>query len=540
VEFKDYVRIVLAHWVGVVVLAVVGVAGAVAYNVSEPEVYQASATGLVTVGNTANSTDASIGDQLAKSRVTSYVAIATSADVAQAVVDSGDLKGYDLPATPGALISHVSVSQPTDTVLITVQARAGDPQAAAVLANAWVDALAKQIRKIEGSAKPSDSTSSDSSDGLHMVPLDQAQPGGLVLPRKNLNLVIGLLIGALLGFGYAVVRHQFDRRLRSAEEVEKTFGVPVIGLIPHSASMRQDGGRALALAVTESPGSGSAATAEGFRKLRTNLAYMDVDNPPRVIVVTSPKQSDGKSTVAANLAAAIAIAGQPVTLVDGDLRRPTVASSLAMVDGAGLTDVLVGRVKSAEVIQDHPDVPGLRVLASGAIPPNPSELLGSNAMRALIHELAVDAMVIIDAPPLLPVTDAAVLTRSADGALIVISHGGTLDSELAASLSHIDAVRGRTLGLVFNRMRRKAGAGVPGGDYYRYEYKPDNARRKLLPGRQKPTEPKEAGALRRRVSRVRRPAPAPPRASSDGAVPAPRWRWLARRAGRWTRPAHPG
>jgi len=138
-----------------------------------------------------------------------------------------------------------------------------------------------------------------------------------------------------------------------------------------------------------------------------------------------------------------------------------------------------------EVMQDHPDVPGLRILASGAIPPNPSELLGSKAMQTLISDLAEDAMVIIDAPPLLPVTDAAVLTRSADGAIVVVSHNGTLDTELAASLSHISAVHGRTLGIVFNRIRRSASSGFYGGDYYRYEYRPENRRRKLKPGRQK-------------------------------------------------------
>jgi Mrp family chromosome partitioning ATPase len=162
-----------------------------------------------------------------------------------------------------------------------------------------------------------------------------------------------------------------------------------------------------------------------------------------------------------------------------------VADSLAIIDGAGLTDVLVGRVTPDEVVQDHPDVPGLRVLASGAIPPNPSELLGSKAMQSLIADLARDAMVVIDAPPLLPVTDAAVLTRSADGAIVVITHGGTLDTELAASLGHISAVHGRTLGIVFNRMRRSASSGFYGGDYYRYEYKPDTGRRKLKAGRQR-------------------------------------------------------
>jgi capsular exopolysaccharide synthesis family protein len=493
-EFKDYVRIVLSHWVGVVLLAVFGVVAAFGYNTTQPSVYEASATGLVTVGKSASTSDATIGDQLAKNRVMSYVPIATTTQVADIVVKSGDLANTNLPTSAGALVGHISVDQPIDTVLITIHARASTPGDAATLANAWVEALAKKVEQIDGpkavtedptSEPSSGETSTEPPQGLHMVTLTQATPGSLVLPRKTLNLAIGLLVGLLLGFGYALIRHQFDRRLRSSEEVEKQFGVPVIGMIPQSSNVRHAGGRELALAVTGSLSASTASTAEGFRKLRTNLAYMDVDQPPQVIVVTSPKQSDGKSTVAANLAAAIAIGGQAVTLIDGDLRRPTVADSMAIIDGAGLTDVLVGRVKPEEVMQDHPDVPGLRILASGAIPPNPSELLGSKAMKSLITDLARDAMVIIDAPPLLPVTDAAVLTRSADGAIIVISHAGTLDTELAASLGHISAVHGRTLGIVFNRMRRSASSGFYGGDYYRYEYKPDTGRRKLKPGRAK-------------------------------------------------------
>jgi capsular exopolysaccharide synthesis family protein len=480
-EFKDYVRIVLAHWVGVLVLALAGVAGAAVYNLSQPKVYQATATGYVTAGSSDNTSDATLADQLAKAKVTSYVAVATSTRVADRVIQNEGLQ-----TSPAVLIGDISVDQPAGTVLLNINARAANPTDAQTLADAWVTALATEVQTLDPSSSGSQDRSSGSSDGkLRIDTLSQAAPGSLVLPRTQLNLLAGLVLGLILGFVYALIRHQFDRRLRSTDEVEKQFGIPVIGMIPQSSHVRHDGGRELALAVSGSASASSASTAEGFRKLRTNLAYMDVDHPPRVIVVTSPKQSDGKSTVAANLAAAIAIGGQPVTLIDGDLRRPTVADSLAMVDGAGLTDVLVGRVQPAEVIQDHPDVPGLRVLASGAIPPNPSELLGSNAMRLLITELAEDAMVIIDAPPLLPVTDAAVLTRSADGAIIVISHGGTLDTELGASLGHISAVHGRTLGIVFNRMRRSATSGFYGGDYYRYEYKPDTGRRKLKPRRPK-------------------------------------------------------
>jgi capsular exopolysaccharide synthesis family protein len=477
-EFRDYVRIVLAHWVGVLVLIVVGVAGAVAYNVTQPKVYQATAQGLVSAGSSKDASDATINNSLATSRVSSYVAVATSSRVADRVIH--DL-GLDTSA--GALIGEITVSQPENTVLIDIDARASTPAGAQALANAWVDALAAEVQRIETGGTTSDLSV------LHIEKLSSASPGSLVLPRTKLNLLLGLFAGMLLGLAYALIRKQFDRRLRSTEEVEKQFGVPVIGAIPQSQHMRLDDGQELSLAVTATSASRSGSAAEAFRKLRTNLAFMDVDHPPRIIVVTSPKPSDGKSTIAANLAAAIAIGGQPVTLIDGDLRRPTVADSLGMVDGAGLTDVLVRRVTAAQVMQDHPDVPGLRVMASGAIPPNPSELLGSQAMRTLIAELAQDAMVIIDAPPLLAVTDAAVLSRSADGAIVVISHGGTLDSELAASLNHITQVHGRTLGIVFNRMRRSAGGGFYGGDYYRYEYKAEEGRRKL-----KPPKPPRQGA----------------------------------------------
>jgi capsular exopolysaccharide synthesis family protein len=468
-EFKDYVRIMRAHWVGVLVLVALGVLAAVGYNLQAAKVYEASANGFLGIpssGKGADAGTANLNDQYAKSRVPSYIAVAKALDIATAVQ-----KDLGVSTPPSVLVGDITVTNPDNTVLLTVTARASSGQGAVKLANAWVTELAAKVAATEGTGS--------STSGLQMTPsLSADAPTTPVLPRTKVNLVLGLLVGLMLGFVYALIRKQFDRRLRSTEEVEKSFGIPVIGMVPQSSTVRQTDSKALALAVTGAGSSSSASTAEAFRKLRTNLAYMDVDHPPRIIVVTSPKQSDGKSTVAANLAAAIAIGGQPVTLIDGDLRRPTVAHSLAMVDGAGLTDVLVGRVTAAEVMQDHPDVPGLRVLASGAIPPNPSELLGSQAMRNLITELARDAMVIIDAPPLLPVTDAAVLTRSADGAIVVITHGGTLDTELTVSLNHISTVHGRTLGIVFNRMRRSASGGYYGGDYYRYEYQSESGKRK--------------------------------------------------------------
>jgi capsular exopolysaccharide synthesis family protein len=465
-EFKDYVRIMLAHWLGVVLLVLVGLAGAAAYNLTQPKVYEASATGIVSNGKAADTTDASIGDGLARTKVTSYAAIATSTNTAEQVLDDIEANSDDptyaelQDLNPSGLTAKISVSQPLDTALITINARDTDPARAAALANAWVAALAQQVSELEGVDPAVDKK------GLRLTAYGSSQGASQVLPRTSLNLAVGLLLGLVLGFAYAMIRHQFDRRLRSAQEVEKQFGVPVIGLVPQSGHMRKDDGRALTLAVTGSNASASASTAEAFRKLRTNLQFMDVDNPPQIIVVTSPRQGDGKSTVAANLAAAMAVNGQPVTLIDGDLRRPTVAESFGLVEGAGLTDVLVGRVDMDDVAQQHPDYTNLRVLAAGGTPPNPSELLGTQAMRKLLRTLARTSVVLIDAPPLLPVTDAAVLTALSDGALVVISSGKTLDTELGAALGHLDAVNGKALGVIFNRVTRNDSESGYYGEYY--------------------------------------------------------------------------
>jgi capsular exopolysaccharide synthesis family protein len=307
-----------------------------------------------------------------------------------------------------------------------------------------------------------------------VVPVESAElPTSPVSPQTERNVLLGLVLGLLLGLGYAVIRSQLDRRLRSAAAVEQRFGVTVVGAIPGDPGLQHEPDEPAPIAVfEESEARHRTGSAEAFRKLRTNLRFMDVDNPPRVIVVTSPQQGDGKSTVAANLAAAIAASGEKVTLVDGDLRRSTVAQSFGLVEGIGLTDVLVGRVDVADVTQVPAEHTNLAILGAGAAPPNPSELLGSQAMRALLRQLAEDSIVIVDAPPLLPVTDAAVLTAVTDGAFVVISTGKTLDTELEAALNHIEAVSGRTLGVVFNRVpRRDAETGYYGG-YYRADARP--------------------------------------------------------------------
>jgi capsular exopolysaccharide synthesis family protein len=194
---------------------------------------------------------------------------------------------------------------------------------------------------------------------------------------------------------------------------------------------------------------------------------MNIDNPPRVIVITSSLPGEGKSVIAMNLASSLAASGTRVVLVDADLRRPTLIHKLGLVDGAGLTDVLVGRAKRADVLQSVGRTGNLQVMGPGSLPPNPSELLGSDTMQNLLNELSQVAMVIIDAPPLLPVTDAVILTARTDGAIVVARAGETKTDQLSSALEHISRIGGKSLGLVLNSIPLR---GLSGQDYgYQYQ-----------------------------------------------------------------------
>lgn len=458
-DLADYARLMRRHWRLIVIAALVGGLLAAAYSFTRPKVYASTATGFVSSGPSASPAEASVGDSLAKSRATSYVDVAKSRGTAQGVAQR--LRSSE---SPESLIDKVEVSQPTDTVLIKVKAEGKDPAVARTLANAWIAELSKQVQSIEQSG----------TTGLRVVPLESAGlPTEPVTPRPLRDIPLGIGVGTVLGLGLAMMRSRLDRRVRDQDTIRRQFGVPVVGSIPESKALdrSRNANKSLALPVGQRPGRGdkqgtveASASSEALLRLRTNLRYMDVDNPPRVIVVTSPAASDGKSTVASNLACAVAATGQPTVLIDADLRRPVVAQGFGLIEGAGLTDILVGRADVQDVLQPAPQDKHLSVLGAGNTPPNPSEVLGSNAMRSLIKELSADAFVIIDAPPVLPVTDAAVLSTVADGALIVVSAGKTIDSQLQHAISSITEVNGRVLGIVLNKVSRRDTA-----TYYGYK-----------------------------------------------------------------------
>ncbi|MEA9985362.1 polysaccharide biosynthesis tyrosine autokinase [Subtercola sp. RTI3] len=462
----DYVRVIRAHWIALVLLVILGACAAWGWSLVQTRVYNANSSGIVKLvsDNTIGATLAS--DSLAKSEATTFVGIGQSRAVAQLVITQ-----LGLATTPEVLVQSITVTNIKDTPTLNVTARAATGTQAKELADAWITGMTKQIAIIENEALAQSSTTGTAAATpiTFLVPVESAVVASEpVWPNVRLAVVIGGLIGLVLGLLYAFVRNVFDRCIRSASAVEEKFGLSVIGKLPVDRRLT-DLNRILPdpdAAPIGTPTRHDYALGEAFRELRTNLRYMHVDNPPRVIVVTSPSPNDGKSTVTANLAVALAASGQKVIVVDGDLRKPSVAAAFGLVAEVGVTDLLIGSAEIDDLLQHWGTSGNLSVLGAGAIPPNPSELLGTRGMEALLRELSKDAMVLIDAPPLLPVTDAAILATIADGAIIVASAGKTTIDELELALANIAKTNGQVLGLILNRVPRGAANGRGYGYYY--------------------------------------------------------------------------
>lgn len=468
VELTDYWKVFRAHWLVIIAITCAGAAAGYGWALMQPKVYEANASGIVSLGVSRDLGTAMAGESFAKSRVSSYLDLAKSRSVAEVAIEE---LGIDVD--PDTLVSRISVSNPLETATLKVSARAGTPEGARELAEAWIVAIGKQVSKIENvNARGSERSI------VSFNSLDSAQlPSSPSSPNTRLAIMLGGLVGLALAIGYALVRHVFDRRIRSVAMVERETGASVVGSIPKYAGFRGD--HRLVPSLNDASNSGTDDdhhVAESLRELRTNLQFMDVDNPPRTIVITSAVPGEGKSTVTANLATAIAASGQPVVVIDADLRRPVLARTFGLVPGVGLTDVLVGNATLADVLQPCGDSGDLSVLGAGKLPPNPSELLGSNAMHALIEEIAEHALVLIDTPPLLAVTDAALLTARTDGALLVSRAGRTTYEMLNEALHSLERVQGRALGVILTGVPNR-GAGADGyGQRYRsyYDRLPDH------------------------------------------------------------------
>jgi succinoglycan biosynthesis transport protein ExoP len=460
-DLKDVLNAVRSGWWLLVggLLAGLSVAGVMTWLATP--LYASSTQLFVSVAGSTDTSAAYQGNLFSQQRVTSYAQLLPGAQLAGRVVDE-----LDLDLTPAQVARTVTATPLPDTVILEVTVTDTSAERARDIAESLGRQFTAEVTNLE--------------TDVSTVKVTTVQPAKLdpdaVSPDVTRNLALGAVLGLLIGLGLALLRSKLDNTVKTHDDVQALTGAGLIGTVLEDP--RLDDVHVVA-ALDE-----HSMTAESFRAIRTNLQYLDVDNPPRVIVVASSVPGEGKSTQS----------GSRVTLVEADLRRPRVTRYMGLVGGAGLANVLAGTADLDEVTQPWGDGK-LSVLAAGPMPPNPSEMLGSAQMRSLLDTLReTQDYVVIDTPPLLPVTDAAVLSVLADGCVITTRFGKTRREQLAeaaATLSRIDA---KLLGVVLNRVPQAAAAARGYG--YGYGYKADLGRA--------PIPPVGDGKERRGVRRRRR------------------------------------
>lgn len=306
--------------------------------------------------------------------------------------------------------------------------------------------------------------------------LDPSVGAQRIQGRGRVNVFLGALLGLILGVGAAFFLEYLDRTVRTSSDVESLLGIPVLGIIPRlrrleDAEATALAGRGLPLIVAMDP---LDPAAEAYRNLRMNLTFMGTEEEPvRSVLFSSPGPSEGKSTTAINFAVMLAQQGQRVLVVDADLRRPSLHRALDVLREPGLTNLLIGDAEPRETIRPNV-LPNLDFLPSGPFPPNPSELLNSKAMGRLIEELEQRYdQIVIDSPPVLAVTDAAVLAVHTDGAVLVLRSGETEQRTAERSVEQLRRVGVKVFGAVLNEVS----AASPDESYYLqyyYSYSPSS------------------------------------------------------------------
>lgn len=444
-DLKEYFRILRRRWLLIllVVLAAAGAAQSVTM-LTTPR-YAATSQLFVAVHGNESVGDLNQGNAFAQSRVASYVALATSPTILDAVAAETGLSADDLATS-------ISATSPPKTVLIEIRAESYNARRAARIANVTADQLVKLVGELEA-------TNDHTQQPVSLRKVHDADvPRSPFEPSTLRNLAAGLLLGAAGGIGAALVVDRLDTRLRGRQAVEQAAVANVLGAIT-TESGQQD--------LLLRPSQNYSARHEAFRQLRTHLQFANVDGGVRSVLVTSSIPGEGKSTTAANLAIVLGESGVRVLLVDADLRRPVIAKAFGLEGSVGLTTVLTGRIPLAEAVQPVAGFTGLSVLTAGILPPNPSEMLSSAAMERALGQMREHfEVIVVDSPPLIDVSDAGALATLVSGVLLVASADGRLHKDqLAQSLENLRFVNAKLFGLVLNRLdasRSKAG-------YYGYQ-----------------------------------------------------------------------
>ncbi|ROZ85956.1 polysaccharide biosynthesis tyrosine autokinase [Gordonia sp. OPL2] len=426
----SWLRVLRDGWLVIAISTLVFALAGLVYCLLATPIYQASATMYISSTVNDSSTAAAYQGSLAsEQRVASYTKLANSDVVLREAIGSGNL-----PVDVAVARTAVSASTTPNTVLLNVRARSSDRELAARLANGVGAALTRYVAQLETPAG-----SQEPLVKLSMVS-PAAEPSIPVSPNTVRTVLLGVVIGAVVGLIVVFARNRLSDKVKGEADLEIVTDLPVVATVPTDSNI--EGGKLVDFAA------GASLAAESYRKLRTNLSFIDVDNPPHTVLVTSAVGSEGKTTTAMNLAASLAEAGNSVLLVDADLRRPQVASRMKLPVSIGLTNWLRGDAPLGDLLQVGP-VDNLSVMTSGPQPPNPAELLDSERMIRGLTELAAEFdHVVLDSPPILPVVDAVILSKSVDAVLVVARVGRSKTKYVSSAIESLARAQARLAGIV--------------------------------------------------------------------------------------------
>ncbi len=513
-ELKRYLG-VLRRWIWLIILGAI-VAGGVVYFISSnmTPVYAAQSRYLIDEAPGSSNSNEYSKILTEQKLAQTYVEIATARPILEETIVQ-----LDLPISVTDLRRKVSVNAPIDTQILVISTEDTDPVRAADIANTvgevfitqnqareslryaepignWqerMQTVSAEIEDLESVIRDFEETNTDeqeialtrlrtqlneaqvryteafnnlnqlqqaqAKESSNIVPIEAAQPSSTpVRPNVITNTILATLFGALFAGGIIFLIEYLDDTVKTPEQVLSDTRLSTLGAIAQIKGS-EPSDSIVAFSRPRDP------LSEAYRVLRTNLGFSAIDGALRSIVVTSGSPGEGKSTTAANLAIVMAQAGKRVVIIDSDLRRPVQHKILSVGNNRGLTTALLDNETPVTFHLQNTKIKGLRVLSSGPIPPNPAEILSSQRMSHLIQELYDEADVLVfDTPPVLTVTDAAVLSPQVDGTLFVVHVGKTRRDTLALAVERVMKTNAHPLGVVLNRIKPSHGG------YYYYQY----------------------------------------------------------------------
>lgn len=438
-DLKDFYRLVLRNLLTVAAATLLGLGVAAGVTYATTPMYEAKIQLFVSTQSSDFDISALVqGSSFSQQRVKSYAQIIPSPTTLAPVINK-----LNLNIEPEKLAKRVKASAPLDTVLINVTVIDESPVRSAQIANEIGNYFSEFVNQLELSRD-------DNTPPIKVSVVKAASaPEDPATPRTTLNLLLGLILGFGLGIGVAILRQIFDNTIKNEQDLDGTALLGAIGFDEEAET------KPLITQISR-----YGARTESFRQLRTNLQYLRADQPPKVVAVTSALPGEGKTSTSINLALSLAQSGFNVAFIEADLRRPKAPSYLGIPSKVqGLSEVLSGKSEGAladrisSATQKFGSDITVDVITSGAVPPNPAELLDSETFGEFI-EILRDRydFVIIDCPPSLPVADASIISTRTDGVVIVTSAGSTRKNQFLGVREAISNVGGVILGAILNKI----------------------------------------------------------------------------------------